>query len=85
MLKIICSVRDRVADCFGNPFFVPAEGVALRSFSDEINRPAQDNALYQHPADFELFVLGVWDDADASFKPSASPRSLALGDSLKKV
>jgi hypothetical protein len=58
MKQIICTVKDRAADAYGRPMFVPSAGVAIRSFSDEINRNNADNQLFNHPDDFDLYELG---------------------------
>lgn len=79
MKLIIMSVRDRAADCYGQPFFVPAIGRALRSFQDEINRAAEDNPLYKHPEDFDLYQLGEFEDGDATFKLLDRPQQVAVG------
>lgn len=57
-MKFVCAVYDKGAECFGNPFVVPATGMAVRQFSDEVNREAADNPLYNHPLDFSLHQLG---------------------------
>ena len=62
MKMVICSIRDSAADAYGRPFFLPSVGVAIRSFTDEVNRPSEDNQIYQHPEDFDLFELGEFDD-----------------------
>lgn len=79
MRLIICAVRDRAADVFGSPYFVPSVGQAVRSFGDEVNRVAEDNVLYKHPDDFDLYELGSYDDAQASFDILPTPRQVALG------
>lgn len=84
MKLIICSVRDRAADVFGQPFYVPALGQAVRSFSDEINRADQKNDLFKHPEDFDLYELGSWEDATASFDLLESPRQVAIGKDLAR-
>lgn len=63
ILKIV-SVFDVAAQAFGRPVFVPSEGVAVRSFSDEVNREAVDNEMNKHPEDFILYYLGTWNDSD---------------------
>ena len=63
MKQVVVAVKDRAADAFGRPFFVQTQGVAIRSFMDEVNRQAEDNQLYQHPDDFDLFELGMYDDS----------------------
>lgn len=62
MNMIICSVFDSVASTFGRPFFVPSRAVAIRTFTDEVNRPDEQSNLYLHPDDFSLFVIGQFDD-----------------------
>ena len=64
MKQVICAVRDSAADVFGRPYFVPTAGVAIRSFTDEVNRGADDNQFYKHPKDFakvskELFIASI--------------------------
>lgn len=83
MKMIVCSIKDRAADAFGRPFYVPAVGVAIRSFQDEVNRDAQDSQIFQHPDDFDLFDLGVFDDATGLFDLHPTPVLLMLGKQAK--
>ena len=79
----ICSVKDRAADAFGRPMFVPSTGVAIRSFSDELNRSDADNQLYNHPDDFDLYEFGVFDDNTGLFDLHDQPKLLSLGKQVK--
>lgn len=83
MKMIVCSIKDRAADAFGRPFYVPAVGVAIRSFQDEVNRAADDSQIYQHPEDFDLFELGEFDDATGLFLLFDNPKLLMLGKQAK--
>ncbi|MFM1820807.1 MAG: hypothetical protein RLZZ402_1166 [Bacteroidota bacterium] len=83
MKLIICSVKDRAADAFGRPMFVPSTGVAIRSFTDEVNRSDKDNQLFNHPDDFDLYNLGVFDDSTAVFELLLPPEQLAIGKQVK--
>lgn len=83
MKYIICAVRDQKASAFGRPIFAPSKGVAIRSFSDEINRAAQDNSMYHHSEDYALFELGTYDDFDGSFECHV-PNLLVQGDSVRQ-
>lgn len=84
MKRPILSVRDRAADTFGQPFFPAALGQGIRSFGDEVNRAAQDNPLYAHPEDFDLYEVGVWDDTTGTFESlEGGPRMLAIGKDVK--
>lgn len=83
MIQFICTVKDRAADAFGRPMFVPSTGVAIRSFSDEINRNHAENQLYNHPDDFDLYELGQFDDNTGLFSLHDQPKLLSLGKQVK--
>jgi len=83
MILNICTVKDRAADAYGRPMFVPSTGVAIRSFSDEINRNNADNQLYNHPDDFDLYELGQFDDNTGLFTLHEQPKLLSLGKQVK--
>lgn len=70
MKRAVCAVFDSAITSYGQPFFVPAVGAALRSFVDEVNRKAADNQLNQHPEDFVLFHLADFDDETGEFVPT---------------
>lgn len=78
-MKLFCmAVRDRAANVFGTPYFTLQIGAAVRGFSQEINRAAADNMLYSHPEDFDLYVIGEYEDAEAELTP-CKPRQVAVG------
>lgn len=85
MKLVVCSVFDSAMNAFARPMFVPAAGVAVRSFADEINRQAQDNPLYAHPDDYTMFDLGLFDEDSGTFipPPDNRPVVLARGKDLK--
>jgi len=83
MINVICSVKDRAADAFGRPLFVPSVGIAIRSFSDEVNRQDKDNQMYNHSDDFDLFELGTFDDNTGIIECHSQPKLLTLGKSVK--
>lgn len=81
----ICAVRDRASGAFARPMFVPAVGAAIRSFGDEVNRQAEkaeENPLFSHPEDFDLFELGEWDDNTGRFVGLEDPRQIAVGKDM---
>ena len=84
MLQIICAVRDIKSALYGRPFFVQSVGVAIRSFTDEVNRVDHDNMLHNHPTDFTLYQIGTYDDNDASIV-SSLPIQLICGDQCREV
>ena len=83
MKLTLCTVKDRAADAFGRPMFVPSTGVAIRSFSDEINRKDNDNQMYNHSDDFDLYELGTFDDNLGTFSLHEQPKLLTLGKQVK--
>jgi hypothetical protein len=83
MKMIVVSIKDRAADAYGRPFYVPSVGVAIRSFQDEVNRAAEDNQMYHHSDDFDLFELGSFDDGTGMFDLFESPKLLTLGKQVK--
>lgn len=85
MILQVFSVYDTAAGAFGRPLFLPAIGVALRSFTDEVNRPGQDNAMHGHPADFILFHLGGYDDGNGRFSMMDVPVRLVTGADVKVI
>lgn len=65
------AVFDRAAQVFARPFYVTRPAEALRSFGDEVNRKPsaeQQNSLFSHHADYELFQLGLWDENTGMFE-----------------
>lgn len=62
---VVCAVRDAAMQAYMQPFFAPKEGAAIRSFVDEVKRA--ESPMHAHPEDYELFVLGEYNDEDASF------------------
>lgn len=76
MLQYVVSVKDRAAEVFNRPFFVPHRNVAVRDFTDEVNRAAADNQLNKHPDDFDLYILGTFDDNTGVFHMEETPTVL---------
>ncbi len=83
MKLVLCTVKDRAADAYGRPMFVPSVGVAIRSFSDEVNRDDTENQLNRHPDDFDLYELGEFDDNTGLFALYEQPKLLSLGKQVK--
>ena len=83
MINVIVSVKDRAADAFGRPAFVPSIGLAIRSFSDEVNRDSADNQMFHHSDDFDLYELGSFDDSTGIITMLDVPKVVSLGKSVK--
>ena len=83
MKMIVLTIKDRAADAYGRPFYVPSVGVAIRSFQDEVNRASEDNQMFHHPDDFDLFELGAFFDDSGLFELFDTPKLLMLGKQAK--
>jgi len=88
MKHIVCSVKDTAAQTFGRFFPIPHVNAAIRSFTDEVNRPGtaeQQNDLFAHPDDFELYELGHFDDQLGALVPlPEGPRLLVRAKDLTR-
>lgn len=87
MKKQVVSVKDRAADAFMTPFFVPSRGMAIRSFKDEVNRKDAGNIMSQHPDDFDLYLLAEWSEDSGQFVQVAEGAVLLIRgkDCIEKV
>lgn len=82
---IVCAVMDTAVQAYARPIFLPSVGMALRSFSDEVNRAAPDNQMNVHPDDFSLWVLAEFDDEAGMFlEPEGGRRVLVRGKDVKQ-
>jgi len=83
MMSFMCSVYDRAAEAYGRPMFVASTGVAVRGFTDEVNRNDKDNQMYHHPDDFDLIDLGTFDDISGTFQLRDNPTVLVRAKDVK--
>jgi hypothetical protein len=83
MVSVIVSVRDSAAEAFGRPMYLQSLGVAIRSFTDEVNREDKDNQLFNHPDDFDLYELGVFDDSIGKYEIRDNPSIIVRGKDVK--
>lgn len=57
---VLCSVFDSKVGAFMRPFVCLSKGEAIRSFQDACG---DDTIPFKkHPADFQLFLVGEFDD-----------------------
>ena len=73
MKYAVCAVFDSAVGAFMRPVFTQSVGQMVRSFSDEVNRKAEENVMNNHPDHFSLFHLGVFDDESGRFELFDSP------------
>ena len=83
MILTIVSIKDRAADAFNRPFFVPTANMAIRSFMDEVNRDYPENQMFVHPDDFDLYEIGIFDDSNGRIESYADMKLLIQGKQAK--
>ena len=62
------SVYDIKAEAFMVPWFMPAQGQAVRAFADLVED--KNSMVGKHPGDYRLTLLGEFDDSSGEFIPS---------------
>jgi hypothetical protein len=82
MEKPVVVLFDNVANIYKDPFYPPTKGVALREFQDAVNNP-KNGQLFNHPSDFDLFVIGSYDEQTGKLTVLDVPEKLANCASLK--
>ena len=70
----IYSIYDKAADLYLNPWIAGSPGLANRTFTDEVNRNAEQNNLYHHPDDFLLCQLGYIDQKTGIIEAFPDPQ-----------
>jgi len=79
MNQNIFTIFDSKAKAYLTPFFLHADGMAIRVFTDCVND--KNHQFGKHPEDYILFNIGSWSDDKAKFKTSI-PIALATGIEL---
>lgn len=79
------SVFDEKSGSFAPPFYMQADGMALRLFDDQINDYSHPSLLADHPEDFSLYRIGTFTDEDGKVVAENVPVLLAHACLLKKV
>lgn len=80
MIYVLVAIKDRAIEAFQQVFTVRAEGEAIRGFMDAINNANSGN-MAKHPEDFDLFVVGNFDDDTGTITPEG-PRKIGDGKQL---
>jgi len=84
-LEVVVAIKDNAMTAFQAPRVVPATGIAIRMFTDAINNSSEQNQMFQHPNDFELWHLGFYDPNEGTFEKTTSgrPERLLTGNEVK--
>lgn len=86
MILYLVVTRDVVANVHSNLMQVPHIGGSIRAFGDECKRKEPNNILAQHPEDFELWIVGEYDDNTGIITPYNHPerKQLAVGANYRE-
>ncbi|AXH77062.1 MAG: nonstructural protein [Microviridae sp.] len=76
MQLMIVALKDRAADLFGKPFYVRTTAEAVRSLTDEANNA--ESTINKHPEDYDLFLLGSYDEDTGRIEQDVSHPSLIV-------
>ncbi|WVR22148.1 MAG: DNA binding protein [Malazfec virus 6] len=79
-MKKIYAIRDTRADYFNPPFFNNTHGEAERNFQNLVNE--KDSRIALHPADYDLYYIGDYDDKEGTIVPQKLPQLVASAASL---
>lgn len=82
MLLKMFTVYDSKSKLYMQPMFFQTTGMAARSFEDTVN--TKDHVFNNHPEDFTLFEIGVYDDNSAAVQMLDTPISLGVAVELIK-
>jgi len=78
----VFAIFDVKAKSYGQPFFVPHNGIALRMFSDLV--VDDKSSISKHPEDYKLYYLGEYDDVAGNFTSVPTPDFLANASDFTK-
>lgn len=82
MIQKVFAIYDRKAACYGVPFFMGTDHMAVRAFSDLANDVK--STVNKHPEDYALYYIGSYNDNDGELK-SDELKCLVNASSLTKV
>lgn len=71
------SVYDKTSELYGQPFFSNTNGSGIRAFGDECKRAG--SAFFAHREDYDLFVVGLFDDSSGLLTAVVPAERIARG------
>lgn len=80
MNKRIYAIYDAKAAAYMEPFFLPNEDMAVRTFGDVANDP--DHPMGKHPEDYHLVQVGSWDGETGKINPTPAPLTITTATAL---
>lgn len=83
MLYLLVSIKDRAIEAYQPIGNVRAEGEAIRVFKDMIADP--NTPQNKHADDYDIYIVGTFDDQTGQIDPEIPPRKLADGKTIKET
>lgn len=83
MKLLVYSIFDSKVNDFSNPFYMHAEGEAVRGFTEVANDPS--TKIYKYAEDYTLFQLGEFDSVSGQLTSLITPKSILLAATVKKA
>jgi len=77
MIFKVFTVYDSKVEAYMNPFYLPAKGAAIRTFTDLVND--KSHPIGKYPADYTLFEIGSYDDQNGQIVMHKTHVSLGVG------
>ena len=76
------SIRDAKSEIFNKPWFAITHGEAERNFTAAVND--EKTSLHNHPEDFDLFYVGMYDDNTGKLTALQTPEHIIKAVQVKK-
>lgn len=76
------AIKDRATEQYDRPLYFLSAGQANRAFTDEINRADGNNAIYQHPDDYDMYDIGEF-NTDTGETEGKKPELMTRGKDVK--
>lgn len=64
---LVCAIMDSKVSAFSPPMYFRTKGEAVRAFLDALKDTG--TVLSKHPRDYQLFLLGTFDDSSGLLSP----------------
>lgn len=77
------SIYDRKAMIYNTPYFSNTDATAVRSFTDLVND--RQSAIFNHPGDYVLYLVGDYDDQTGQLVPQVPLLHISDAEPLKRV
>lgn len=83
MLFKVYSVWDSCINAYLQPLFFLTKGQAIRSLTEEVNKPDSDFCKYSDQ--YVLFELGTFENTDGKFELYSAPISVGVCTEFKNI